>query len=77
MRDGDVDHRGVDATKVNEAGRRRREPGYQSISGQVAGRIALFPLTRLGQIGGKEVLDLVRLQHSGAGSYRDGLPGRC
>ena len=43
------------------------EPGHFSADGQLARWIALFPLARLGQIGGKEAVDLVRLQHSGDG----------
>ena len=77
VRDRAVDHRRVDAAEVNEAGRRRGQPGHLSTVRQVTGWIALFPHARFGQIGGKEVVDLVRLQHSGEGSYRDGLPGRC
>jgi hypothetical protein len=63
MRDGTVDHRGIDAAEVNEAGRRRGEPGHLSAGGQLAGGVPLFPMTRFGQIGGKEVVYLARLQH--------------
>lgn len=70
-RDVLVDRRDVDAADVHEAGRRRAEPGHLRAVGQLPGRIALFPVLRLGQIRGEQGVDDRTVQHR-----RSGLPGR-
>src|SRR5262249_11530928 len=76
--DVEVNGRGKHSADVQEAGRTRREPGDFGARGQVARRVAVFPVRRLRHTRSEQRVNEIPAQHAlslSGGLRGSGLPG--